>query len=397
VPHPLDLEKPAYRERVLRAIAQAVNDGASSLTAVCRQCRGAFPTLISELLSQSANGALAHRDWLDEDPGMFDSALPAMPEPHPVDYEWRYAAATADSLTEYLTQRGDSIGCFGTPTVFWRLREKGAAATLFDRNEGLVRYLRSVDLPYMRVQDLSAPVQSQLMSPINQNALFDTILLDPPWYLDHMLVWITAALKFLRPGGNLICTLFPDLTRPAAFEERSRLLSAMESLGPVSLLPFSARYTTPLFEHETLSAFGLADLGQWRSADFVSVSVRERVLSPTPDPLTEPQWYRVQLGSQVVAVRTDLSEKPLEEELSFLPPEPDGSFLLKSVSARDPVRKNVSLWTSRNRALVTTSGGRQIFPFLSELAAGRSPSALLKDAHKADRQSLQLLLALIGW
>jgi hypothetical protein len=377
---------------------QAIGNGAPSLTAVCRQCRGAFPSLVNDLMAQALAGvALPHREWLDEDPGMFDSGLPAMPEPHPVDYEWRYAAVTADQLTQHLTEKGGSTGCFGTPTVFWRLRQKDVRATLFDRNEGLARYLSTTDRRHMRVGDLLTALPPPQTTLTDQALSFDTVLLDPPWYLEHMLIWIAAALKYLRPGGSLIFTLFPDLTRPTALAERRQIMSVVETLGPVSFLPFPAQYTTPLFEHETLSAFGLGDLGQWRSADFVSVSVRNTKLLDLPDPPSEPEWDRVQLGTQVIAIRRDLSNRPLGHGLSFSPPEPDGSFLLKSVSARDPVRKNVSVWTSRNRALVTASSGSQVLPFLSQLSAGRSPTALLQDARDSDRQSLELLLALIGW
>lgn len=396
--HELDLKTAIYRGRVLQAITDAISNGASTLTSICRHCHGAFPPIVRDLIAHTMVGhaSIPHRAWLDEDPGMYDSALPAMPEPHPVDYEWRYTAGTADSLAEYLMQSGKRICCFGTPTVFWRLRHHGADATLFDRNDGLVQYLRPEDRAQIHLQDLLRS-DSGMQFKSGGNTKYDVVLLDPPWYVDHMVIWIAKALQFLRPGGHLVLTLFPGLIRPTAVDERAQIMSVLESLGRVTFLPFSALYTTPLFEHETLGAFGLGDLGQWRSADLVSVAVQNPMF-PLPHGEThEERWVKVQLGTQVVAVRQGIVTADDRRGLRFEAPESDGSFLLKSVSARDPVRKSVGVWTSRNRALVATQGGSEVLPFLERLAAGDAPSRALNAASPQSQHSLRLLLALIGW
>src|SRR5918912_2663 len=117
VQHHLDLADARYRAKLLAAVVRARESGANTLTAICRQCHGAFPTLVWEVLQSTDGGPdVPHRAWRDEEPGLYDAALPSMPEPHPLDYEWRYTAATADALADYLGKPGTRVACFGTPT-----------------------------------------------------------------------------------------------------------------------------------------------------------------------------------------------------------------------------------------------------------------------------------------
>jgi hypothetical protein len=169
----------------------------------------------------------------------------------------------------------------------------------------------------------------------------------------------------------------------------------LETLGPVEALPFQALYTTPLFEHETLGAFGLADVGQWRSGDLVAATVESLGSWREPPVLEEPQWRRFVLGSQVIAAREGPSETQFGA-VAFDAPERDGSFLIKSVSSRYPVRERLTVWTSRNRGLVGRGGGLEVLQFLAKLASGRAPVDLLRESAIESAESLRVLLAVIG-
>lgn len=396
--HELDLLDAAYRARVTVAVEAARKKGADTLTSICRQCHGAFPPLVRAVAARVLGAQkVPYRGWQDDEPGLYDGALPSMPEPHPIDYEWRYTAATADALSEHLASTASRVACFGTPTVFWRLRRMDVDAWLMDRNPGLLQSLEREDLGRVEVTDLLEDTGAGIAPAPQEARGFDAVLLDPPWYVDHTIAWIGRALKVLKPGGKLILTQFPNLVRPSAMEETAQITSYLQKLGGVERLPFDAVYTTPLFERETLSAFGLHSLGVWRSGCLLSITVSEAQLPDEPVRPTVQEWHRVQLGSQVIAVRApDLGTVP-KLPLRLRPPQADGSFLLKSVSARDPVRRNVAVWTSRNRALVATQGAHQILPFLRSLAGGSAPNDALKEAAQDSRDNLRLLLGIIGW
>jgi len=279
--------------------------------------------------------------------------------------------------------------------VFWRLRHRQADAVLIDRNVELVKSLGLGDRDQLLITDLLRVDKEDLRGELKRG--FDVVLLDPPWYVDHTLSWISCALAILRPGGKLILTLFPELVRPTALEEREHLKKVLESFGAIQSLPFDAFYSTPTFEHETLGAFGLADLGQWRSGSLISLTVSKpgKPLSVPFPP--EAKWKRVRLGSQVVAVRSSNDETRAALPLRFSPPESDGSFLLKSVSARDPVRRGITVWTSRNRALIASQGEGHVLPFLQKLEKGQKPVEALAGSDPLSRDELRLLSGLVGW
>lgn len=397
--HASDLVDPDYRSRLVQAVQIAVGNGAETVTDLCRGCAGAFPTDVVAAAREVLGAAIdqwPHRRWPDDALGTEDAAVPSMPEPHPIDFEWRYTAATADAISGMLGDLGGRIGCFGTPSVFVRLLHGAADAVLVDRNPGLRRHFGAHLHHRMRMTDLSQ-LQPGSGAVLDGADRFDTILLDPPWYVGHTLAWLAYALSSLRKGGRVVVTLFPELLRPAALHERDQLLRILRSLGRVRRLEVLPRYTTPMFESETLSAVGLADLGQWRTGELVEVTVRDPSAHRIDVPVVEnPAWERVQLGRQVVAVRHD--PDTYARPVSVQPVAETGSFLLRSVSARDPVRQRVTVWTSRNRGALVT-GTEVVYRFLAGLADEASPNELFDtDREFAEaRPALQTILALVGW
>jgi hypothetical protein len=361
-----DLLDKNYRDALRVTVSDAIAHGALSVTELCRNSRGAFPTYVVTTAREIVGDGFdewPRRRWPDEALGTEDAAVPSMPEPHPIDYEWRYTAESADSLAALSNELGGRVACFGTPSVFVRLMQGGVDAVLFDRNPGLRRHFPAYLHNRMQTLDLSHLPPGSDMRPGSMQDSFDTILLDPPWYVDHTVAWVAHALQLLRPGGRIVLTLFPELVRPAAHRERQQLLHLLGALGIVKKLTATARYTTPIFESETLSTFGLADLGQWRSADLIQVTVRDpRSHTIAPPPTEDSSWQRFQLGRQVIALRHQDSTRGLP--LSVRSCEENGSFLLRSVSARDPIRKRVNFWTSRNRAEIL-SGTKTLSVFLS--------------------------------
>jgi hypothetical protein len=165
-------------------------------------------------------------------------------------------------------------------------------------------------------------------------------------------MWATIAEKLVKPSGILAFSLFPPLVRPTATAERQKILEFVSSIGDVEIVEDALVYETPLFEKEALRAAGVEDTGNWRRGDLVLVRVRRASRIEKEQPLlgshTRLKWRTLVVSGQVVKIRLQRQGKhgPSEpiSNVGSLP-----SFVYPTVSARDALRDQIDLWTSRNR------------------------------------------------
>src|SRR4051794_2423934 len=122
-----------YELMLDRRVRQLLDAGASRFEDLCRGCQGAFPTEVAASLCRIGPHAasLTAREpvrLVAPDMG------PYLPEPHPIDYEWRFSRATAAAVARYAERIGGRVACLGVPTVFIELRPEHVEAVLIDRN-----------------------------------------------------------------------------------------------------------------------------------------------------------------------------------------------------------------------------------------------------------------------
>src|SRR5690606_27860942 len=132
---------------------------------ICRAMRGAFPTDVARRLSRIRIKP-GHSNEVRE------HSHPGWPEPHPIDFDWRFTDPTADFLAEQVGTFQDVL-CIGTPTVFARLAAAGRPACLVDRNP-LLASAFNVTSP---ARIVAADVNEVDLS----HCRFDAAILDPPW------------------------------------------------------------------------------------------------------------------------------------------------------------------------------------------------------------------------
>jgi SAM-dependent methyltransferase len=263
---------------------------------------------------------------------------PPFPELHILDNEWYFSATSAWRTAQLIIQSGPNVLCIGTPTVADHIARLGLKPLLVDS----APYLRQrfgrlslSDLEVGRIEDVLHIPRS-----------FDAAVLDPPWYLTTMRRWLAIASRSVRPGGHIAISLFRGLTRPAAKAERQEILDFARTIGDIAVLPAWFEYDTPLFEQRALAAL-IPDIPRfWRRSDMLLITKRRQSALLVPDEPQEDQWKSFLIGTQVIKLR---SRATARRGRAIRPVPGVTDWVLDSVSARDPRRSAVGLWTSRNR------------------------------------------------
>jgi hypothetical protein len=334
----------SYDEHYLRAIDERLSgilcesETPTDLSKVFRRMRGAVPTIVKERLLARMSEDLVDTDRRASD---ISDAHIHMPELHPLDYEWYFTKATIDHLLD-ICGRTSTVVCLGVPSFAARRTQN---TVLVDRNPLVVRRFPSlIRTAFLLLLDIADG--EQYLPPA------DIVLFDAPWYVDQALAWLAVAMRAVKPNGLVMFPLFPPLVRPAASAERDAILEAAASGGKVEVIEEAIAYETPLFESEALRASGIAQCGDWRRADLVLV----RKTSGHIAELTElrpgrcaSDWLTYLIGSQVVKLRKTAAAVSRTEGLPIRSVPGTADFVYSSISARDPVRPLIDLWTSRNR------------------------------------------------
>jgi Probable N6-adenine methyltransferase len=274
-----------------------------------------------------------------------------LPEPHPVDFDWRFTTKTLADLGKYINASElENVAVLGAPTLYRYLRDSGINAHLFDKNPYIVRHFKATGY--------STVTQSDLFKFSDFSAQFQWAIADPPWYIEHYYAFLKAGSKLLAKEGKLLLSVLPRLTRLSAPRDRLNIIELAGKFGfdLTEVRPAALRYASPPFEIEALHAEGLA-LDDWRTGDIFCFTLRCHPLQePEPHkPTDEDNWHVFQLGTTIVKIK---DEQRLESEaFDYRPVSPTGSVRLRSVSRRSPVRSKINLWTSRNIALAVSKPG----------------------------------------
>src|SRR5580693_4388267 len=114
-----------YEYRLRRRVEDVLHsNGHLALCELVSRCEGAFPVDVLSAVSQLGNAKLTGASWntgrqanVDEE---LCSNLDDLPEPHPADFDWRFAQATRTYLTDLvvsLTSAASPILLLCAPTL----------------------------------------------------------------------------------------------------------------------------------------------------------------------------------------------------------------------------------------------------------------------------------------
>lgn len=396
----------SYRYELKNVLLSKLSHGPMSFESLVSDAEGAYPTdVISVLRMLSANGRVSEVDgfWCLNDeviptqvksvgPASTTGPLEGLPEPHPLDFDWRFTSTTLPFLRKLInaTHR-ESVAVLGAPSLYKHLADSGLDVWLFDKNTRIVEHLRKSGYSHLNEVDLMNP------SPFSPQ--FHWVMADPPWYPEHYEGFMRAATQLMLPGGKLLLSVLPRLTRPTASSDRAFIIELAQNLGfdLVEIRPGALGYASPPFETEALREEGLV-LGNWRRGDlfkFLLTSNKPSESAFPPPYDNEGEWITISLGMTTVRINCRTSTETLA--FSFRPASSSGTARLRSVSRRSPSRSEVNVWTSRNIALIV-SKPRVLRDALTEISQGSIPSqslATVESTHNLTKDETTQLYELL--
>lgn len=301
-------------------------DGGHTLRQALPQMRGAPPEVLLRLRSGLAGSESnsVHR---------MEPCYLGGVEAHPLDYDWRFLPETVTRLLD-LVKGAKSVVLMGAPSLFAAVRELEIPVTLLDRNPC---YTEAVNV------DFIGQPECRLVSPIDPT----TIVLDAPWYPADLAAWINFAISRFTGFETLAFSLWPELTRPGAQQERDSVLSWLTRFGRIEVHLDVLAYDVPLFEHLAYSERKLLIDFNWRKGDLVLFQPGRQVTSlPIQRMNKAGRWNRYIVGKRQIAMRPSATEA-LFEMHPIVESEPS-QWHLDSVSRRDARREQIQFWTSNN-------------------------------------------------
>lgn len=300
---------------------------------VARHSGGAFPALVAHIVRKSRPSMPV------QTAGSGDALVNRLPHASPARGEWYFTRSSAVQVARLLKGR---VLCLGVPSVAEQVAAGGVPATLVDSS------------PWIQDRFEMGGIQHEMttVEDWQPSQVYDSAVVDPPWYGSAITHWIERASSAVRSGGTIAVPLLGELTRPNARRDREVILSAASQLGEAEVLPNMIEYEVPYYEQRALVAAGCPITASWRRADLLMI----RCTRPAESQVVqghvaeEDEWVDFRVVEHLVSVkRSRLAHGFSPESRPLLSVVPGASqYLLDSVSRRDPRVQEADVWTSAN-------------------------------------------------
>lgn len=251
------------------------------------------------------------------------------PEPHPLDYDWRFTDESTVSICNLLPKYGIVLAV-GAPSIARYLQSKQIPVILVDRQpfQGVKNH--------WRIEPGSTPSSKEH---------FDIAVVDPPWYPAIFQRWVAWIANLTGVNGRIIASIWPEGTRPGDEHEFQDLIFWLSDWADVSVLDIEVHYERPLFE---LIASQAAQAGPLSTSPGIGrlLSISVKAIPPLPpSEQNRFQWKRFVLNNYQLAVRMDNSSSAK----SSIDRHPNAChWIWPYVSNRAPRRTDIGAWSSHN-------------------------------------------------
>jgi hypothetical protein len=380
-------------------VVNAIDKGCSSLLDIATCC-GIYPTELKNILDGLIRQKKVFCDKNDQYHIVGEALIPAefhIPPPHPFDYDWRFDGNTTSTLTEELLNECGSkntILLLGTHSIQIELyrRKVTNKVVLLDSNTSLIEELRCHDdLPnYICLhKDFFVSGESSLQYEYGNVGV---VFMDPPWYMDFYMSFLTFAARTVKIGGAVFVSLMPIGTRPTAYKEREKLFARAKKCGLhlEQLHKNYITYVTPEFEKKSLAIHGIINAGNWRKGDMaVFRKVHQCKDYPEIDvsskSVHDDVWLSFNINGYPVKIRNKYMDTSSPDIITI-----EDSDILPTVSRRYKGRDKIDLWLWDNRVF-GIAGNRHFIVALYRLSQTEMPETF-KDAEESHVNTAILLL-----
>lgn len=195
-----------------------------------------------------------------------------IPPEHLGNYEWRFTRDSALKIARSIDY-SKNICCLGTPSVALELATNNSVnCTLLDINKPEIE---AISCSHQK-GNLNCFAYN-VIEPLNSTFLsyYDTVVIDPPWYLDYYELFILRATQLLKKdGGTILMPVFPILSRQNAIKDLLALKSIFKEMGCEieNSLGF-VDFDMPRFEEDFLVENNIPIPNRnWRKAELLKLS-----------------------------------------------------------------------------------------------------------------------------
>jgi DNA-directed RNA polymerase subunit H (RpoH/RPB5) len=379
----MDTETWIFEDSVNCWVLDAITSGVTTFDQLVTCLPGVYPSVVLSSLQRLASAQKIPTKVMEEliesaksksdEPMHLAHQIP-LPVPHPLDYDWRFSDAAVENLLnecKKLTPLNSTIVLIGTPSLLRMGIEQS-----YPRQLLLLEASPTITASLTQAVPLAQVVRCDVIKEPLPKLGAEAVVLDPPWYPEHIHSFLWAACQLCKIGGHILISMPPFGTRPSVEREWMNVLDWAEKIGLtlVRLDKMALPYVSPPFEVNVLKAQGLHAVSkEWRRGNLAVFKCTHQTSVPRPTVLPqEDEWVEEVLSEVRLRIRQPNSSAFADPSLLSIVP----GDVLQSVSRRDKRRQLADVWTSGNR-IFACQGRGVLLLILQAIAAGRSPNQLV--------------------